>query len=71
MVDHLLGPGNGNGPREPTRTWRQEYFDSHSTEELAQVLEELHLSSKEQASCQGMARKRRSMAATADESRDG
>eukprot|EP00438_Fugacium_kawagutii_P032958 Skav223868 [mRNA] locus=scaffold1226:182363:193467:- [translate_table: standard] len=26
-----------------------EYFDSHSTEELAQVLEELHLSSKEQA----------------------
>jgi hypothetical protein len=27
----------------------QEYFDSHSTEELAQVIEELHLSSKEQA----------------------
>lgn len=27
---------------------RQEYFDSHSTEEMAQVLEELHLSSKEQ-----------------------
>ena len=26
----------------------EEYFDSHSTEEMAQVIEELHLSSKEQ-----------------------
>ena len=35
------------------RVRRQEYFDSHSTEELAQVIEELHLSSKEQAGLQG------------------
>ncbi|CAL1148405.1 unnamed protein product, partial [Cladocopium goreaui] len=45
----VWGSGDLRQMRAEMHDTIEEYFDSHSTEELAQVIEELHLSSKEQA----------------------
>lgn len=44
----VWGSGDLRQMRAEMHDTIEEYFDSHSTEELAQVIEELHLSSKEQ-----------------------